>query len=132
MYDAYYETLFEDGSRFCPRSGNIILEVTDSLELYQGEICDTDIPTWLRRNNHQKSAPRLRLLICSPETYHDDTEVLPLPISRASFESIQAEWQLPSEFLRILLSTMPIITSFSVKKGPTDQSLQGLGSYYAL
>ena len=36
-----------------------------------------------------------------------------------------AAWRLPTEFLRMLLSTMPIVTTFSVNQEVGSRSLEG-------
>ena len=56
------------------------------------------------------------LRLCSPEHHDNDTKVLPLPISDYSLNSIMATWQLPTEFLRMLRRTMPLVTTFSANK----------------
>jgi hypothetical protein len=62
--------------------------------------------------NHVSGRVRLRLLIGSPEQHHSDAEILPLPISSETFESIRLSWSMPQELLRMMLSTLPITTDF--------------------
>jgi Mg2+ and Co2+ transporter CorA len=55
----------------------------------------------------------LRLLIGSPEEHGEkDAEMLPLPMSRRTYELICEELSLPSEFLRMMLSTLPLVPRF--------------------
>jgi hypothetical protein len=70
------------------------------------------------------SRPLLRVFVCAPEQHTSDAEVLPLPFSCATLQAIRREWGLPSEFLRMLLSTMPIKAKFSVNSsGATSEGI---------
>jgi hypothetical protein len=55
----------------------------------------------------------LRVIVSAPEIHESDTVVLPLPISCESLQAIRSAWHFPSEFLRMLLSTMPIASKFA-------------------
>ena len=50
---------------------------------------------------------------------------LPLSISRNTFEYIRKAWRLSTELLRVMLSTLPIATEFSIY-GDTGQSPRGI------
>jgi hypothetical protein len=55
--------------------------------------------------------------------------VLPLPISRTSFEGLRTMWRLPTEFLRMLLSTMPIASEFSSMPGDANGPMEGNATF---
>ncbi|KAF2103839.1 hypothetical protein NA57DRAFT_70047 [Rhizodiscina lignyota] len=134
MYDDYHQRLLSDGTRFRPRTGNSIVEIfetQDGWQLEESGIEDEHIPPWLEDpatglNGTTERKSILRLLICSPEQHHNDAEVLPLPISRRSFQDMMRFWHLPTEFLRMLLSTMAIATTFSKKCDETGASIEGV------
>lgn len=58
--------------------------------------------------------PLLRVFVCAPEQHSSDAEVIALPISCTTLQAIRRKWHLPSEFLRMLLSTMPIKSTFKI------------------
>ncbi|KIW89728.1 uncharacterized protein Z519_09885 [Cladophialophora bantiana CBS 173.52] len=62
-----------------------------------------------------KGRLRLQLLIGSPEQHKSDAQILALPISRDTFETVRTAWNLPPELLRMMLSTLPIATEFRAK-----------------
>lgn len=66
---------------------------------------------------------RLRLLIGSLEIHENNTQIFELPFSSDTFEQILSTWSLPTEILRMLLSTLPIRTSFS-SNGPAGNPEQ--------
>lgn len=67
----------------------------------------------------------MRLLIGAPENHESDAEILPLPFSSSTYNAICQSWQLPSEFLRMAMSTLPLTVAFHAID--TDgQGLKGL------
>jgi hypothetical protein len=128
MYDFYYQRLLSDASKFKPRAGIRYLELWDqgdgsSVRCDEGELDEAQISPWLHKvmpetiqapeADGTSSITRLRLLIGSPEVHETDAQVIPLPFSTDTFEQIRSTWTLPTELLRMLLSTLPIRTSFS-------------------
>ncbi len=63
-------------------------------------------------SSYPKGRLRLRLLIGSPEQHQSDAEILPLPMSRETFETVRTDWNMPKELLRMMLSTLPVATEF--------------------
>jgi hypothetical protein len=51
--------------------------------------------------------------IGSPEEHQSDAKILPLSISRDTIEHIRRAWYLPTELLRMMLSTLPMAIEFS-------------------
>jgi hypothetical protein len=128
MYDFYYERLLGDASKFKPRAGTRYLELWDQgngspVRCEEGELHESQISPWLHKvmpetiqapeAGGKSSTSRLRLLIGSPEVHENDAQIIELPFSPDTFEQIRSAWTLPTEFLRMLLSTLPIRTSFS-------------------
>ena len=128
MYDFYYQRLLSDASKFKPRAGTRYLELWDpgdgsSVHCEEGELDEAQISPWLHKvmpetiqapeADGNSSVIRLRLLIGSPEVHENDAQILPMPFSTDTFEQIRSTWTLPTELLRMLLSTLPIRTSFS-------------------
>ena len=72
-----------------------------------------------------KGRVRLRILIGSPEQHQSDAEILPLPFSHRTFETLRRAWDLPKELLRMMLSTLPISTGFRAV-GASGESVRGL------
>ncbi|KIW19609.1 hypothetical protein PV08_00182 [Exophiala spinifera] len=125
MHDFYHSRLLNDPTQFQPRSGNRSLEVFLSDRdatptLKQTEIEEHAIQDWVVREHVdmeypqgcETQRPHLRLLIGSPEQHQSDAEILPLPISRDTFEALRIAWGLPKELLRMMLSSLPIADDF--------------------
>ncbi|KIX95065.1 uncharacterized protein Z520_09375 [Fonsecaea multimorphosa CBS 102226] len=141
MYDFYYTKLLNDSSKFEPRAGNRWVEVWEpdaggELVLLDGEIAESDISDQIGVHitlpadraldkNLTKGRLRLQLLIGSPEQHKSDAQILALPISRNTFETIRTTWSLPTELLRMMLSTLPIATEFQTKNS-AGQAITGL------
>lgn len=128
MYDFYYKRLLSDASKFIPRAGIRYLELWDQgtgfpVRCEEGELQEAQISPWLHKvmpetiqapeADGKSSTTRLRLLIGSPEIHESDAGVQPLPFSADTFEQIRNTWTLPTELLRMMLSTLPIRTSLS-------------------
>jgi hypothetical protein len=78
-------------------------------------IVEKEIPTWLSERTDllkNDQSQIFRLLIGSPEEHHSDAEILPLPISCSTYKTVCTEWKLPTELLRMMLSTLPLTVSF--------------------
>ena len=131
MFDFYYQKLLDDASKFAPRAGTRYLELWDQkdgspVRCDEGELQEAQISPWLHKvlpetiqapeAGGSSSSSRLRLLIGSPELHESDAQVLPLPISADTFDQIRRAWTFPTEFLRMMQSTLPIRTSFSFNK----------------
>ncbi|OAP61442.1 hypothetical protein AYL99_03645 [Fonsecaea erecta] len=108
----------------------------DELVLLDREIAESDIADQTRYqasllagrpldNSLTNGRLRLRLLIGSPEQHKSDAQILALPISRNTFETIRINWCLPTELLRMMLSTLPIATEFRTKNS-AGQAITGL------
>ncbi|KAK8213488.1 hypothetical protein M8818_002790 [Zalaria obscura] len=123
MYDAYYQQLIGEDAKFAPQSGNKVVEIFADGRKLARDISDPQIPAWAQKWNGEEKpkqteeSPRLRLLLCSPEDRHVDLGLTPMPISKHSLESLRRAWHLPTEFVRMLLSTMPMAVGFSVDDG---------------
>jgi Mg2+ and Co2+ transporter CorA len=82
----------------------------------EGSISEASIPGWIAQSRLKRSPTEchaLRLLIGSPEAHNEkDAEMLPLPMSRRTYELICGRLSLPSEFLRMMLSTLPLVPRF--------------------
>ncbi|EXJ66084.1 uncharacterized protein A1O5_10699 [Cladophialophora psammophila CBS 110553] len=131
MYDFYYTKLLDNPSKFEPRPGNRWVEVREpnaggELVLLDREIPEPEIIDQIGADaflpserafddNHAKGRLRLQLLIGSPEQHKSDAQILALPISRHTFETVRTAWNLPPELLRMMLSTLPIATEFRAK-----------------
>jgi hypothetical protein len=87
------------------------------------------------RDNHAKRGfmtrplqinnTKLALRIGSPEEHQSDAKILPLSISRDTFEHIRGAWHLPTELLRMMLSTLPMATRFSTYDDTGKSSIMG-------
>ncbi|OAG33775.1 hypothetical protein AYO21_12142 [Fonsecaea monophora] len=131
MYDFYYTKLLNDPSKFEPRAGNRWVEVWEpddggGLVLLDREIAESEITTKIATsaslqsdkavdNDLSNRRLRLQLLIGSPEQHKSDAQILPLPISQNTFEAVRTTWNLPTELLRMMLSTLPIATEFQTQ-----------------
>ena len=51
--------------------------------------------------------------IGSPEEHQNDAKILPLSVSRDTFEYVRSAWHMPRELLRMMLSTLPMAIEFS-------------------
>ncbi|OCT50410.1 hypothetical protein CLCR_06891 [Cladophialophora carrionii] len=100
------------------------------------EITEDQIQYWIAQDNtplskssqdgnQGRGCSRLRLLIGSPEQHSSDAEILPLPMSRETFETIRTTWNMPKELLRMMLSTLPIATPIQTLNA-VGQSIHGL------
>lgn len=109
---------------FGPATGADCEQTGAELTLVQREIVESGIHDWIKDDalvcsgSHQGgNLPRqrpcqFRLVIGSPEQHESDAKILPLPISQDTFETIRNAWSLPTELLRMMLSTLPIATDF--------------------
>ncbi|KAF1974466.1 hypothetical protein BU23DRAFT_93985 [Bimuria novae-zelandiae CBS 107.79] len=121
MFDDYDARLQQD-PRYFGRgagSGNEIIEVYGAeiavkKRFREESIAEDQIVGWLNKYNAEIPKPLLRVFVCAPEQHTSDAEVIALPFTRATLQAIRNKWHLPSEFLRMLLSTMPIKSKFSV------------------
>lgn len=138
MHDFYYTRLLKDPTRFRPRNGNKFIEflgnADGSLAFVEDDIDETDIPGWLKNPTVKPGSssgsshiqrPSLRLLIGAPEEHHSDADILPLPVSRSTFETIRTGWNLPTELLRMMLSSLPLAVPFTATDN-TGHALSGL------
>ncbi|KIW70713.1 hypothetical protein PV04_02957 [Phialophora macrospora] len=141
MHDFYYTRLLGNDSKFKPRPGNRCVDVVDldaagDPILLEREITEDKIKDWIAKDNppslgcsHDgttgRGRIRLRLLIGSPEEHSSDAEILPLPISRGTFETIRTTWSMPTELLRMMLSTLPIAVPIWTVNG-LAQPINGL------
>ncbi|KAK5044745.1 hypothetical protein LTR84_010519 [Exophiala bonariae] len=77
------------------------------------EIEESAIVEWANASL-TKDIPRhsLRLLIGAPENHESDAEILPLPFSSSTYNAICQSWHLPSELLRMAMSTLPLAVAF--------------------
>ncbi|KIW76250.1 hypothetical protein Z517_10996 [Fonsecaea pedrosoi CBS 271.37] len=141
MYDFYYTKLLNDPSKFEPRAGNRWVEVWEpddggGLVLLDREIAESEITTKIAAHASLQSDKavdkdfsnhrlRLQLLIGSPEQHKSDAQILPLPISQNTFEAVRTTWNLPTELLRMMLSTLPIATEFQTQ-ALTGELITGL------
>lgn len=141
MHDFYYSRLLNDPTKFQPRSGNrcvefVLSEVSSIHQLRQRhtDCSKTDVCPVLNEREIEEPAiqdwvcldhidagfpegrwqqrPHLRLLIGSPEQHQGDAEILPLPLSRDTFEAVRIGWGFPKELLRMMLSSLPIADDF--------------------
>ncbi|EXJ62355.1 hypothetical protein A1O7_02789 [Cladophialophora yegresii CBS 114405] len=126
MHDFYYTKLLVDESKFKPRVGLLCVDVLDSEAaghpvVLERDITEDQVQDWLAQDdppssqssqdgNQGRVRSRLRVLIGSPEQHSSDAEILPLPMSRETFEAVRTTWNMPKELLRMMLSTLPIAT----------------------
>lgn len=94
----------------------------------EGELDEADVFEWIDQNtpdvrHHQGHT--LRFLIGSPEEHHSDVEMLPLPLSSSTYKSVCKSWHFPTEFLRMMLSTLPLASFFEMHD-THHRPLQGL------
>ncbi|RMZ83475.1 hypothetical protein DV737_g1584, partial [Chaetothyriales sp. CBS 132003] len=126
MHDFYYTKLLNDPAKFHPRSGNKTVEAFElldgSVSWVESDIDEASIPDWLQGPRQDATSPdsktsrlqpALRLLIGAPEEHHSDGKILPLPLSLSTFETIRALWNLPTELLRMMLSSLPLAVPLS-------------------
>lgn len=138
MYDAYYQQLIGEDAKFAPQSGNKVVEIFADGRKLARDISDPQIPAWAQKWNGEEKpkqteeSPRLRLLLCSPEDRHVDLGLTPMPISKHSLESLRRAWHLPTEFVRMLLSTMPMAVGFSVDDGSCEGAAFQVRYVYAI
>ena len=131
MHDFYYTRLLTDPTKFHPPDNNHILELYETqdgfVECFEDGIDETDVTSWLRNTDEHKNEnkPSLRLLIGSSEEHFSDAKILPLPFSRGTFEDIRRVWSLPTELLRMMLSSLPLPVPFTTTASD-GQVLQGL------
>ncbi|OQU97329.1 hypothetical protein CLAIMM_03275 [Cladophialophora immunda] len=141
MYDFYYTRLLNDPTKFEPRAGNRWVEVRElnpggELVLFDREIAEFEIPDLIRGDassppdttlddSLSRGRLRLQLLVGSPEQHKSDAQILALPIARDTFETIRTTWNMPTELLRMMLSTLPIATEFR-SRNSAGQAITGL------
>ncbi|RMZ91466.1 hypothetical protein DV736_g1306, partial [Chaetothyriales sp. CBS 134916] len=143
MHDFYYTRLLNDPAKFHPRRGNRTVEVVEQLDgsvtWVESDIDEANIPDWLEDSRQDPTSPdnntssfqsSLRLLIGSPEEHHSDAKILPLPLSPSTFETIRSLWNLPTELLRMMLSSLPLTVPLSIinHKGQTLTGLMARGA----
>jgi len=56
----------------------------------------------------------------SPEVHENNGKILPLPFSALAFEQIRKAWNLPTELLRMMQSTLPLASTVFVD-GPDEK-----------
>lgn len=125
MFDDYDDRLRKNEAYFgrstLDGDGNKVIEVygkdvDDDRRFREEPISEDKLATWLDKYDSETLRPMLRVFVCAPEQHKSDAEVIALPFSCATLQAIRQKWSLPSEFLRMLLSTMPIKAKFSVER----------------
>ena len=138
MHDFYYTRLLDDPTKFRPREGNKFIEMLEkedgSVNCIEDDLDEVEIPSWLdgptsscdpSNGNYRPQKSSLRLLIGAPEEHHSDAKILPLPISRSTFETVRIGWNMPTELLRMMLSSLPLAIPFTTTNS-AGQALKGL------
>jgi hypothetical protein len=138
MHDFYYSRLLNDPTKFRPRDGNKYVEFfensTGEYQYVEDPIDEAELSSWLSKSisissgiaNVETSArSSLKLFIGSPEEHHSDAKILPLPISRDAFEAVRTTWNMPTELLRMMLSSLPLAVPFTTTDD-ADDLLTGL------
>jgi Mg2+ and Co2+ transporter CorA len=138
MFDFYYSQLLSDPTKFRARDGSRYIELS---ELADGSVTYTEVgidedqivplletTTSSPASQQGEAKPSLRLIIGSPEEHESDAKILPLPFSKTTFEAIRTQWKLPTELLRMMLSSLPLSLAFMSTTGSTGFLMRGARS----
>jgi Mg2+ and Co2+ transporter CorA len=138
MFDFYYSQLLSDPTKLQPRDGNRYIELVElangSVTYTERDIDEHQIVTLLQdtaiSHTSQQAETRssLRLIIGSPEEHESDAKILPLPFSKTTFEAIRTQWNMPTELLRMMLSSLPLSVPFKSTTGSAGILMRGARS----